>query len=106
MQLFDTPEKLSVNSQSEFLLSYDNQVPSNEIKNDLPEINNDEFKKAANCLDFAGETGLRKREEKELLLSFSRDIATAEDKKGLGLVIKQYLKNLFRIKRIYYHRQK
>jgi transcriptional regulator with GAF, ATPase, and Fis domain len=46
----------------------------------------------------ANEDVSRREQEKALFLSFSNDIATVRDKKGLGLVIKQYLKNLFLIK--------
>ncbi|MDB4923244.1 sigma-54-dependent Fis family transcriptional regulator [Mucilaginibacter sp.] len=46
----------------------------------------------------ANEDVSRREQEKALFLSFSNDIATVRDKKGLGLVIKRYLKNLFLIK--------
>jgi transcriptional regulator with GAF, ATPase, and Fis domain len=46
----------------------------------------------------ANEDISRREQEKALFLSFSNDIATVRDKKGLGLVIKQYLKNLFLIR--------
>lgn len=98
MKSFETPEIRFVNSPGEFSLPYSKTPVSDETKADLFEINTNGSNKLSNYIDFADEAGLRKRGEKELLLSFSRDIATAEDKKGLGLVIKQYLKNLFRIK--------
>ncbi|MDB5154701.1 MAG: transcriptional regulator, NifA subfamily, Fis Family [Mucilaginibacter sp.] len=46
----------------------------------------------------ANEEVSRREHEKALFLSFSNDIATVRDKKGLGLVIKRYLKNLFQIR--------
>lgn len=46
----------------------------------------------------ANEEVSKREEEKTLLLSFSRAIATVRDKRGLELVIKKYLKNLFLIR--------
>ncbi|MDB5023411.1 MAG: family ATPase [Mucilaginibacter sp.] len=46
----------------------------------------------------ANEDVSKREQEKALLLSFSNDIATVRDKLGLGVIIKQYLKNIFLIK--------
>jgi formate hydrogenlyase transcriptional activator len=45
----------------------------------------------------ANEDISKREREKALLLSFSNDLATVRDKKGLGVVIKRYLKNIFLI---------
>jgi transcriptional regulator with GAF, ATPase, and Fis domain len=46
----------------------------------------------------ANEAVSKREQEKALLLSFSNDIATVREKLGLGVVFKQYLKNIFLIK--------
>ena len=98
MKTLITPTKISVDSQGELLLSYSHPYVFDKRKNDLFGIGNDEFKRPLNNKDFVDEVILIREQEKESLLSFSRGIAIAKDKKKLGLVIKQYLKNLFQIK--------
>jgi transcriptional regulator with GAF, ATPase, and Fis domain len=46
----------------------------------------------------ASESVKKREHEKSLLLSFSHEIATVRDRKGLAVVINQYLKNLFLVK--------
>ncbi|MHB8207861.1 sigma-54-dependent Fis family transcriptional regulator [Mucilaginibacter sp.] len=46
----------------------------------------------------ANEAVCKREQEKALLLSFSNDIATVREKLGLGVVFKQYLKNIFLIR--------
>ena len=80
-----------------WLIYFEEKIPKEDSRLSLAESLANQISIAVSNI-VANEEVSKREEEKSTLLSFSNAIATVRDKKGLGLVIKQYLKNLFGVR--------